>query len=77
MSVKDWILAIPQVGLAVTGIYCIYQALIVLQGYGFDNFGAPAGFVSSISLGVILFGLAALLQEIRKYIAHRRSLPLV
>jgi len=76
VSVKDWILAIPQVGLAVAGIYYIYQALFVLQGYGFDNFEVPSGFVSSIFLGVILFGLVALLHEIGKYITHRRSLLL-
>jgi hypothetical protein len=74
---KDWILAIPQVGLVVAGICYVYQALIVLQGYGFDNFEAPQGFMSSIFLGLILLGLAALVYEIRKYTAHQRSPLLV
>jgi uncharacterized membrane protein len=74
MNVKDWDLAIPQVALAIAGIYYVYQGVVTLGNFHYDNLEAPASLISSILLGIILFGLAALLQEIRKYRNNKRSI---
>lgn len=63
-----------QVLLVVAGGYYIYQAMIMLSSYGCDNIETPVSFVSSVIVGVILLGLAAMLQEIHKYGARKRSI---
>ena len=71
---KDWGLMSVQVLLVAAGVYYIYQAVIMLPSYGVDSVETPASFVSSIMVGVILLGLAAMFQEIHKYRAKKRSI---
>jgi len=70
--VKDWGLMSVQVLLVVVGGYYIYQSLIMLSSYRCDRIEMPVSFVSSVMVGVILLGLAAMFQEIHKYRAKKR-----
>jgi hypothetical protein len=63
-----------QVLLVVVGGYYIYEAMIMLPNYRCDGIETAASFVPSMMVGVILLGLAAMLQEIHKYRAKKRSI---
>lgn len=62
---KGWVLAPVQVLLVIVGAYYIYQAMITLS-YGVESIEMSASFMSSMMVGVILLGLAVLLQGIHQ-----------
>jgi hypothetical protein len=71
---EDWVLISVQVLLVIAGGYYIYQAMIMLPSYGVENIEMPASFMSSVMVGVVLLGLAAMFQGIHQYRAKKRSI---
>jgi len=76
VSWKNWDLTIPQVLFVIAGGYYIYQAVITLWSYRVDSREAPASSIVSLMIGLLLVGVAIVIQEIGKYRDRKRSILL-
>jgi len=68
---KDWDVTIAQIPLLAIGAWYIYQA-VMLFGYNRTNFQPQSSFVFSITIGIVLLGLALALQEVRRYRVNKQ-----
>ena len=65
---KNWDVTVCQLVLLIVGGYYLWQALTSLLS---RSIGSQSAFVLTMSIGIILLGLALALQEIRRFRAKK------
>ena len=71
---KDWDVTIAQLILLIIGGYYLYEAFRIITYHGSQTYTSlPQAFVFTMTIGIILLGLALALQQIRSYRRKRKT----
>ena len=69
---KNWDVTLAQIPLVAIGAWYVYQAVLLFD-YNRTNFQPQSSFIWTITIGIVLLGMALGLHEVRRYRANKQT----